>query len=47
MPIIPSLLKAKFEIPDEQVSKLDELESKMDIQFNAIKSKKEEVELIV
>jgi len=47
MSIIPSLLKAKFEIPDEQVSKLDELESKMDIQFNAIKSKKEEVELIV
>ncbi len=47
MPIIPSLLKAKFEIPDEQVSKLNELESKMDIQFNEIKSKKEEVELIV
>ena len=47
MPIIPSLLKAKFEIPDEQVSKLNELESKMDIEFNTIKSKKEEVELIV
>jgi V/A-type H+-transporting ATPase subunit A len=47
MPIIPSLLKAKFEIPDEQVSKLNELESKMDLQFNEIKSKKEEVELIV
>ncbi len=47
MPIIPSLLKEKFEIPDEQVSKLNELESKMDIQFNEIKSKKEEVELIV
>lgn len=47
MPIIPSLLKSKFEIPDEQVSKLNELESKMDIQFNEIRSKKEEVELIV
>ena len=47
MPIIPSLIKAKFEIPDEQVSKLNELESKMDIQFKEIKSKKEEVELIV
>ena len=47
MSIIPSLLKAKFEIPDEQVSKLDELESTMDRQFNEIKSKKEEVELIV
>jgi V/A-type H+-transporting ATPase subunit A len=47
MSIIPSLLKAKFEIPDEQVSKLDELESTMDRQFNEIRSKKEEVELIV
>jgi V/A-type H+/Na+-transporting ATPase subunit A len=47
LPIIPSLLKAKFEIPDEQVSKLNELESKMDIQFKELKSKKEEVELIV
>lgn len=47
MSIIPSLLKAKFEIPDEQVSKLDELETTMDRQFNEIKSKKEEVELIV
>ena len=47
MPIIPSLLKSKFEIPDEEVSKLNDLESKMDIQFNEIRSKKEEVELIV
>jgi V/A-type H+/Na+-transporting ATPase subunit A len=47
LPIIPSLLKAKFEIPDEQISQLNELESKMDIQFKEIKSKKEEVELIV
>jgi V/A-type H+-transporting ATPase subunit A len=47
MPIIPSLIKAKFEIPDDQVSKLKELESKMDTQFNEIRSKKEEVELIV
>jgi len=47
MSIIPSLLKAKFEIPDDQVSKLDELESTMDRQFNEIRSKKEEVELIV
>ena len=47
MSIIPSLLKAKFEIPDEQVSKLDELETTMDKQFNEINSKKEEVELIV
>ena len=40
MSIIPSLLKAKFEIPDEQVSKLDELESTMDRQFNEIRIKK-------
>ena len=47
MPIIPSLIKAKFEIPDEQISQLKELESKMDTQFDEIRSKKEEVELIV
>jgi V/A-type H+-transporting ATPase subunit A len=47
MPIIPSLIKAKFEIPDEQISQLKDLESKMDTQFNEIRSKKEEVELIV
>ncbi|HET6717104.1 MAG TPA: V-type ATP synthase subunit A, partial [Nitrososphaeraceae archaeon] len=47
MPILPSLLKAKFEIPDEQIAKLDELSKNMDIQFKQIRSKKEEVELIV
>jgi V/A-type H+-transporting ATPase subunit A len=47
MPILPSLLKAKFEIPDEQIAKLDELSKNMDIQFGQIRSKKEEVELIV
>jgi V/A-type H+-transporting ATPase subunit A len=47
MPIIPSLLKAKFEIPDEQIAKLDELSKNMDNQFEQLRSKKEEVELIV
>jgi V/A-type H+/Na+-transporting ATPase subunit A len=47
MPIIPSLLKAKFEIPDEQIVKLDELSKSMDMQFEELRSKKEEVELIV
>ena len=47
MPILPSLLKAKFEIPDEQIAKLDELSKNMDTQFEQIRSKKEEVELIV
>jgi V/A-type H+/Na+-transporting ATPase subunit A len=47
LPIIPSLLKAKFEIPDEEIVKLDELSKNMDTQFEQLRSKKEEVELIV
>jgi V/A-type H+/Na+-transporting ATPase subunit A len=47
LPIIPSLLKAKFEIPDEEIAKLDELSKNMDTQFEQLRSKKEEVELIV
>ena len=47
MSILPSLLKAKFEIPDEEIAKLDELSKNMDTQFEQIRSKKEEVELIV
>jgi len=33
MPIIPSLLKAKFEIPEEQLNKLDDLDKQIDTQF--------------
>jgi V/A-type H+-transporting ATPase subunit A len=33
MPIITSLLKAKFEIPEDQLNKLDELDRQMDEQF--------------
>jgi len=33
MAIIPSILKAKFEIPDDQLSKLDELENELNMQF--------------
>ncbi|MEP0825910.1 MAG: V-type ATP synthase subunit A [Nitrososphaera sp.] len=33
MPIIPALLKAKFEIPEEQLSKLDELDKQIDDGF--------------
>jgi V/A-type H+-transporting ATPase subunit A len=33
MPIIPSLLKAKFEIPEEQLNKLDDLDRQIDDQF--------------
>ncbi|HEY7734509.1 MAG TPA: V-type ATP synthase subunit A [Nitrososphaera sp.] len=34
MPVIPLLLKAKFEIPEEQLSKLDDLDKQIDSQFN-------------
>ena len=33
MPIIPSLLKAKFEVPEEQLNKLDDLDKQIDDQF--------------
>lgn len=33
MPIIPALLKAKFEIPEDQLSKLDELDRQIDESF--------------
>jgi V/A-type H+-transporting ATPase subunit A len=34
MPVIPSLLKAKFEIPEDQLSKLNDLDKEIDRQFN-------------
>jgi V/A-type H+-transporting ATPase subunit A len=46
MPVISSLLKAKFEIPDEEVQKLDGLENGMIEQFKKLQSK-EEVKVIV
>ncbi len=33
MPMIPSLLKAKFEIPEEQLNKLDDLDKQIDSQL--------------
>ena len=36
MSIIPSILKAKFEIPDEDVAKVDQLDRQMHEQFNKI-----------
>jgi V/A-type H+-transporting ATPase subunit A len=33
MPVIPALLKAKFEIPEDQLNKLDDLDRQMDTQF--------------
>lgn len=33
MPIIPALLKSKFEVPEDQLNKLDELDKKIDEQF--------------
>jgi V/A-type H+/Na+-transporting ATPase subunit A len=46
MPIITSLLKAKFEITDEEVSKLTELEKTMADQFSKL-TKPEEVKVVV
>jgi V/A-type H+/Na+-transporting ATPase subunit A len=46
MPVISSLLKAKFEIPDEEVQRLDGLENGMIDQFKKLQSK-EEVKVVV
>jgi V/A-type H+-transporting ATPase subunit A len=46
MPIITSLLKAKFEITDEEVSKLDNLEKVMAEQFSKL-GQREEVKVVV
>ena len=46
MPVIGSLLKAKFEIPDEEVTRLDGLENQMIDQFKALQNK-EEVKVVV
>jgi len=46
MPIITSLLKAKFEITDEEVSKLDNLEQQMSDQFGKL-GQREEVKVLV
>ncbi|HZD34414.1 MAG TPA: V-type ATP synthase subunit A [Nitrososphaeraceae archaeon] len=46
MPVISSLLKAKFEIPDEEIQRLDGLEIEMNEQFRKLLSK-EEVKVVV
>jgi V/A-type H+-transporting ATPase subunit A len=46
MPVISSLLKAKFEIPDEEVQRLDSLENGMIEQFKKLQNK-EEVKVVV
>ena len=46
MPIMTSLLKAKFEITDEEISKLNELEKTMADQFSKL-TKPEEVRVVV
>jgi V/A-type H+-transporting ATPase subunit A len=46
MPIITSLLKAKFEVTDEEISKLNELEKTMADQFIKL-TKPEEVKVVV
>ena len=46
MPILTSLLKAKFEITDEEITKLNELEKTMTDQFSKL-TKPEEVKVVV
>jgi V/A-type H+/Na+-transporting ATPase subunit A len=46
MPVISSLLKGKFEIPDEEVQRLDGLENGMIEQFKKLQGK-EEVKVVV
>jgi V/A-type H+/Na+-transporting ATPase subunit A len=46
MPIIPLLLKAKFEIPDDQLMKLDDLDKQMTEQFRKVVTR-EEVKAVV
>jgi V/A-type H+/Na+-transporting ATPase subunit A len=45
MPIITTLLKAKFEIPDDQVSKLDDLDNRLSEEFRGIS--REEAKVVV
>jgi V/A-type H+-transporting ATPase subunit A len=46
MPIITTLLKAKFEIPDDQVNKLDDISKDMSDQFHKVIGH-EEVKVVV
>jgi V/A-type H+-transporting ATPase subunit A len=46
MPVITSLLKAKFEIPDDQIAKLDDIDRLMPEQFRKVVAR-EEVKVIV
>jgi V/A-type H+/Na+-transporting ATPase subunit A len=46
MPVITSLLKAKFEIPDDQIAKLDDIDKLMPEQFRKVVAR-EEVKVIV
>ncbi|MDQ4012194.1 MAG: V-type ATP synthase subunit A [Thermoproteota archaeon] len=46
MPIITSLLKAKFEVTDEEVSKLDTMDQEMNDQFGKL-GQREEVKVLV
>jgi V/A-type H+-transporting ATPase subunit A len=46
MPIITTLLKAKFEIPDDQVSKLDDIDKRLTEEFHKSVSQ-EEAKIVV
>jgi V/A-type H+/Na+-transporting ATPase subunit A len=47
MPVITTLLKAKFEVPDEKVAQLEEIDKQMKEQFHTVVEHEEEVKVVV
>jgi V/A-type H+-transporting ATPase subunit A len=47
MPVITTLLKAKFEVPDDKVVQLEEIDKQMKEQFHKVIEREEEVKVVV
>lgn len=47
MPVITTLLKAKFEVPDDKVAQLEEIDKQMKDQFHRVVEREEEVKVVV
>jgi V/A-type H+/Na+-transporting ATPase subunit A len=47
MPVITTLLKAKFEVPDDKVVQLEEIDTQMKEQFHKVIEREEEVKVVV
>jgi V/A-type H+/Na+-transporting ATPase subunit A len=47
MPVITTLLKAKFEVPDDKVVQLEEIDKQMKEQFHTVVEREEEVKVVV